>query len=61
MERATLTVKEAAAVIGISLPKAYELAHSAGFPSFCVGRKILIDRMGLDEWRKSQQPKRAEG
>lgn len=59
-ERATMTVKEAAAFIGVSMPTAYELAHSAGFPSFNIGKKLLVDRAGLNDWIKEQQRKRTE-
>lgn len=60
-ERATMTVKETAAFIGVSLPTAYELAHSNGFPSFKIGTKLLVDRAGLADWMKQQQQKHMEG
>lgn len=49
-EKLTLTVKEAAALLGVSLPTAYALAHSEGFPSLTVGRKLLVSRDGLCRW-----------
>lgn len=49
-ERATLTVGEAAEMLGVSLPTAYTLSHSQGFPSFTIGRKLLISKDGLQRW-----------
>lgn len=49
-EKITLTVGELQQRLGISKPEAYELVHQDGFPSFRVGRKILISRSGLEEW-----------
>ena len=45
----TLTVAEAATILGVSLPTAYTLVHSAGFPAFTIGRKLLISRQGLEK------------
>lgn len=59
-ERATMTVKETAAFIGVSMPTAYELVHSPGFPAFNIGKKLLVDREGLNDWMKEQQRKRSE-
>ena len=50
----TLTVAEAATIIGVSLPTAYTLVHSAGFPAFTIGRKLLISRQGLEKWIAQQ-------
>ena len=36
MERTTLSVQELSAQMGISLPKAYELVKTPGFPSGCI-------------------------
>ena len=40
----TLSVREAAELIGISKPKMYELIHSNEIPSIHVGKKIVIAR-----------------
>lgn len=50
MERLTLTVSEAAQVIGVCRAKAYELAHSEGFPTLRCGRKLLVSKQGLEKW-----------
>jgi len=54
-EKGTMTVYEMGEFVGIGRKKSYELANSEGFPSFRVGRKILISREGLERWLKEQQ------
>ncbi len=46
----TLSVREAAELIGISKPKMYELIHSNEIPSIHVGKKIMISRKALMDW-----------
>lgn len=46
----TLSVREAAELIGISKPKMYELSHSNEIPSIHVGKKIVIARQALMDW-----------
>ena len=36
--------------MGISLPKAYELVKSPGFPSIRIGTRILIPVDAFREW-----------
>ena len=48
--KVTLTVSEAAELIGISKPKMYELIHSNVIPSIHVGKKIVIARQALLDW-----------
>ena len=46
----TLSVREAAELMGISKPKMYELIHSNEIPSIHVGKKIVIARQALMDW-----------
>ena len=46
----TLSVQEAAGLIGISKPKMYELLRSNEIPSIHVGKKIVIIRQALLDW-----------
>lgn len=46
----TLTIKETCALLGISEPLGYELARRPDFPSFNVGRKVLVNREKLQDW-----------
>ena len=54
MERQTMTVKELMAFLGIGRVTAYKLVNENGFPSIRIGRKVLIDREGLQAWIKKQ-------
>ena len=50
MEKATLSVQELAAQLGISLPKAYELVKRPGFPVLKIGTRILIPMDAFKAW-----------
>ena len=50
MEKTTMSVQELSAQMGISLPKAYELVKSEGFPSIRIGTRILISVDAFREW-----------
>lgn len=50
----TLSVPEAAAVLGISRAGAYELVHSASFPKVKIGKRILVPKDKLIEWLDAQ-------
>ena len=52
--RLTLTVEEAAKMLGVSRIKGYELAHSEGFPAMRLGRKLLIPRDRFLAWIDEQ-------
>ena len=52
--RITITPKEAASMLGLSLTTMYELVHSDGFPCIRVGKKILINVEGLRKWVDEQ-------
>lgn len=49
-EKLTLSVAEAAQLLGLSLPKVYELTHRAGFPAFRIGNRTLVSRRLLEKW-----------
>ena len=54
MEKLVLSVPEAAKVLGISAPKAYELAKTKGFPTITVGKRLLVSTKGLERWVEEQ-------
>ena len=60
IKKLTLTVAEAAELLGVSLPTAYELAHTEGFPTLRIGRKLLISRVGLELWVDRRASNEAE-
>ena len=57
MEKAIMTVNELMEYLHIGRSKAYELIHAEGFPSFRIGRKVLINKASLSEWIKNQENK----
>ncbi len=46
----TLSVREAAELIGISKPKMYELIREGEIPSIHIGKKIVIARQAFLDW-----------
>lgn len=50
--RVTLTVPEAAELIGICKPKMYEMVRARKVRSVKAGKKILISRQSLMDWLK---------
>lgn len=50
MEKSTMSVQELSAQMGISLPKAYELTRTPGFPILRIGTRILISVDGFRKW-----------
>lgn len=50
MEKTTMSVQELSAMLGISMPKAYELVKQPGFPFIRVGARILIPIDAFKEW-----------
>ena len=54
IEKSTMSVQELARQMGISLPKAYELAKDPGFPTIRIGTRILIPVEGFQTWLRTQ-------
>lgn len=50
MEKNTMSVKELAERMGISLPMAYDLTRREDFPSLRVGARILIPIDAFRDW-----------
>jgi len=48
IERATLTVDEAAKVLGVSRWAAYEAVKNGEIPTVRIGRRIVVPRIALD-------------
>ncbi len=49
-EKKNMSVEEFRVYMGIGRATAYELVNSAGFPSFRIGKKILINVDALQDW-----------
>jgi excisionase family DNA binding protein len=56
VERATLSVPEAAAVLGISRDAAYDAARRGELPTLRFGRRILVSRAALDRLLNAGEP-----
>jgi excisionase family DNA binding protein len=57
MEKATISVKEFAEMVGVNTIRAYEMVKQPGFPSLRCGRRLIILRNGLDKWLTDQTQK----
>ena len=47
-ERKTVTVTEAAKVLGVSRNKAYEAAHRGEIPTIKIGKRLLVPLAALE-------------
>ena len=50
MNKSTMSVQDLALEMGISLPKAYELVKTEGFPCLHIGKRILIPVDAFQKW-----------
>lgn len=50
MEKLIYTTREAANLIGISIPKMLELCHREDFPAIWIGRAIRIPKVEFKDW-----------
>lgn len=57
MTKLTLSIPEAAKIIGVSSSKMYQLAKIEGFPTVQVGKRILVSAKGLERWVEEQAEK----
>lgn len=49
----TLTVSEAAEILGVSKPMVYSLIRDGSIPAINIGKKILISKLVLSVWLKN--------
>ena len=52
-QRLTVTVEQAARLLGIGRNVAYEAVKTGQLPSARIGRRIVIPRVALDRWLES--------
>lgn len=55
--RSTLTTKEAAEYLGISVDMVFKMVREKRIPHFRVGRRILFRVSSIDEWIEQQECK----
>lgn len=53
-EKMTMSVREMAQQLGISAPKAYDLAKSDGFPAIFIGKRIVVPVKAFEKWLEDQ-------
>lgn len=56
-EKLTLSVPEAAQIVGVSQSKMYEIVKIKGFPTIHIGRRLLVSVKGLERWIEEQAEK----
>lgn len=54
-EKIVLTVKETAEALGICEDIVRDLVKTNGFPAIRLKRKILVNKLGLQEWLNKNQ------
>jgi excisionase family DNA binding protein len=54
VKRVVLTVPEVGRKLSISRASAYALCKSEGFPSFRIGRRLLVPEEALNAWLDMQ-------
>lgn len=54
MEKSTMSVKDLARQMSISLPKAYALVKEPDFPTLRIGTRILIPVAGFQAWLRAK-------
>lgn len=54
MEKLTLSIPEAAKVLGVSKTFMYRIAKNKSFPTIAVGKRILVPAKGLERWIEEQ-------
>ena len=59
--RMVMTVEEMGKELGISRATAYELTQRPDFPSFSIGRRVLVSRDGLQKWIEKQYSSKSPG
>jgi excisionase family DNA binding protein len=55
MERSTMTVEEAAAVLGISRSTAYECVRRGELRAVRLGRRLVVPRLVVDQLLAGEQ------
>lgn len=61
MERATLTIEEAAKMLGIGRQSAYAAAREGYLPVIRIGRRLLVPRAGIDRMLEDYGADRTAG
>ena len=52
--KVTLSLTEVAEVLGVSRPIVNRLVHQEDFPSFRIGKRIVVPKKALERWANEQ-------
>jgi excisionase family DNA binding protein len=58
VKKCTYSAAEVAEYLGISLVGSYNLMHATDFPSFRIGRRVLVTQDAFFRWLDKQQCKK---
>ena len=53
-QRLAVSIDEAAHLLSISRPVAYDLTKRSDFPSFRIGKRVLVNVRALQDWLDEQ-------
>lgn len=59
IQRQTLSAPELATYLGISRSGAYNLMQAVDFPSFRIGKRVMVTKAAFEKWLDEQQRKGA--
>ena len=57
IEQQTMDARTVACYLGISAQHAYNLFHARDFPSFQVGKRLLVRKSDFEDWLDKQRKK----
>jgi|BioPla2DNA2_1021312.scaffolds.fasta_scaffold67351_3 excisionase family DNA binding protein len=49
----SLTAKDVARVLGVSLEHAYKLIHRKEFPSVQIGKRLVVPKPAFEKWMEN--------
>jgi len=55
IQREALSVADVCEYLGLSQTASYDLFHAHGFPSFRIGKRLLVLRQDFDAWLTKQR------
>lgn len=56
-EKLAYNIPELAKILGIGIPAARDLCHTADFPALKVGNRFLVPKQALENWLMAQVEK----
>ena len=60
VEKNVYSAEDIMTYLGVSRSTAYNLMHMQGFPSFLVGKRMLVLKTEFNQWVHKQQEERSK-